>query len=88
MCQYRLLDGMIALPKTMAPSRSPTFASVGSDGNGTDAPNVADPVRARVMYAARPPLAASAVQEVMGVPAWKSRPCWFLGERMVTVAGV
>lgn len=37
-----------------------------------------DPVKARVMYAAQQPLAASALQEVMGVPAWKSQPTWFL----------
>jgi pimeloyl-ACP methyl ester carboxylesterase len=38
----------------------------------------ADPVKARVMYAVQQPLAASALQDVMGVPAWKSHPCWFL----------
>jgi pimeloyl-ACP methyl ester carboxylesterase len=37
-----------------------------------------DPVRARVMWAVQQPLSASALQEVMGVPAWKSRPSWFL----------
>ena len=37
-----------------------------------------DPVRARVMRAVQQPLSASALQEVMGVPAWKSRPSWFL----------
>jgi hypothetical protein len=37
-----------------------------------------DPVRARVMWAVQQPLSASALQEVMGVPAWKSRPWWFL----------
>jgi pimeloyl-ACP methyl ester carboxylesterase len=37
-----------------------------------------DPVRARVMYAVQQPLAWSALDEVMGVPAWKSHPCWFL----------
>jgi hypothetical protein len=37
-----------------------------------------DPVRARVMGAVQQPLSAAALQEVMGVPAWKSRPSWFL----------
>jgi pimeloyl-ACP methyl ester carboxylesterase len=37
-----------------------------------------DPVRARVMHAVQQPLAWSALQEVMGVPAWKSHPAWFL----------
>jgi pimeloyl-ACP methyl ester carboxylesterase len=37
-----------------------------------------DPVKARVMHAVQQPLAASALGEVMGVPAWKSLPSWFL----------
>jgi pimeloyl-ACP methyl ester carboxylesterase len=37
-----------------------------------------DPVRARVMYAVQQPLAMSAFEDVMGVPAWKSRPSWYL----------
>ena len=37
-----------------------------------------DPVKARVMHAVQQPLAASSLQEVMGVPAWKSHPCWYL----------
>jgi pimeloyl-ACP methyl ester carboxylesterase len=37
-----------------------------------------DPVRARVMHAAQQPLAVSTLQDVMGVPAWRSRPCWYL----------
>ena len=37
-----------------------------------------DPVRARVMHAVQQPLAVSALQDVMGVPAWMSRPCWYL----------
>jgi pimeloyl-ACP methyl ester carboxylesterase len=37
-----------------------------------------DPAKARVMYAVQQPLAGSALQEVMGVPAWKSLPSWFL----------
>ena len=37
-----------------------------------------DPVKARVLHAVQQPLAASALQDVMGVPAWRSRPCWYL----------
>ncbi|MGD0064434.1 MAG: alpha/beta hydrolase [Streptosporangiaceae bacterium] len=37
-----------------------------------------DPVQAQVMYAVQQPLAMTALQDVMGVPAWKSLPSWFL----------
>src|ERR1700677_1903078 len=37
-----------------------------------------DPVEARVLYAVQQPLAATALGEVMGVPAWKSLPSWYL----------
>jgi len=37
-----------------------------------------DPVKARIMYAVQQALAASTLQDVMGVPAWKSHPSWFL----------
>src|SRR5262249_23321233 len=37
-----------------------------------------DPVRARVMFAVQQPLSGSALQEVMGIPAWKSLPSWYL----------
>jgi len=37
-----------------------------------------DPTKARVMYAVQQPLHASALDEVMGIPAWKSLPSWFL----------
>jgi pimeloyl-ACP methyl ester carboxylesterase len=37
-----------------------------------------DPVRARVMYAVQQPLAAASFNDVMGVPAWKSLPSWYL----------
>jgi pimeloyl-ACP methyl ester carboxylesterase len=37
-----------------------------------------DPAAARVMFAVQQPLAASTLQDVMGVPAWKSHPSWFL----------
>src|SRR5690349_10877382 len=37
-----------------------------------------DPVKAKVMYAVQQPLAASALGDVMGVPAWRSLPSWYL----------
>jgi pimeloyl-ACP methyl ester carboxylesterase len=37
-----------------------------------------DPVRAKVMYAVQQPLAGSTFNDVMGAPAWKSLPTWFL----------
>jgi len=37
-----------------------------------------DPTRARVMYAVQQALAASAFEDVMGVPAWRSLPSWYL----------
>ena len=37
-----------------------------------------DPVKARVMFAVQQPLAASTLEDVMGTPAWKSLPTWFL----------
>src|SRR6202020_367689 len=37
-----------------------------------------DPVTARVMFAVQQPLAASTLEDVMGVPAWRSLPTWFL----------
>jgi pimeloyl-ACP methyl ester carboxylesterase len=37
-----------------------------------------DPVQAKVMYAVQQPLAASAFGDVMGLPAWKTRPSWYL----------
>ena len=37
-----------------------------------------DPVKARVMYAVQQPLAMSAFGDVIGVPAWKTLPSWYL----------
>src|SRR5258707_9255368 len=37
-----------------------------------------DPAQAKVMYAAQQPLATSAFGDVMGVPAWKTLPSWYL----------
>lgn len=37
-----------------------------------------DPVKAKMMFAVQQPLTASALGDVMGVPAWKSLPSWFL----------
>jgi pimeloyl-ACP methyl ester carboxylesterase len=36
------------------------------------------PVKARVLYAVQQPLAAAAFDQVMGVPAWKSLPSWYM----------
>jgi pimeloyl-ACP methyl ester carboxylesterase len=37
-----------------------------------------NPVEAEIMYAVQQPLAMTALQDVMGVPAWKSLPSWYL----------
>ena len=37
-----------------------------------------DPVKAKVMHAVQQPLHSGALGEVMGVPAWKSLPSWYL----------
>ena len=37
-----------------------------------------DPVRAKVMYAVQQPLAGSIFTDMMGVPAWKTLPTWYL----------
>jgi hypothetical protein len=37
-----------------------------------------DPTWARVMYAVQQPIALSAFEDTMGVPAWKSLPSWYL----------
>jgi pimeloyl-ACP methyl ester carboxylesterase len=40
-----------------------------------------EPTRARVLYAVQQGLASSAFTDVMGAPAWKSRPSWYLVAR-------
>ena len=37
-----------------------------------------DPVKAKVMYATQQALAGSTFNDVMGIPAWKSLPSWYL----------
>jgi pimeloyl-ACP methyl ester carboxylesterase len=37
-----------------------------------------DPVWANVMWAAQQPIHASALEDVMGVPAWKTLPSWYM----------
>jgi pimeloyl-ACP methyl ester carboxylesterase len=37
-----------------------------------------DPVKARVMYAVQQGLSMSTFEDVMGVPAWRSHPAWYL----------
>ncbi len=37
-----------------------------------------DPVKANVMYAVQQPLAMSTLGDVMGAPAWKTLPAWYM----------
>jgi len=37
-----------------------------------------DPVKAKVLYAVQQGLSMSTFEDVMGVPAWKSHPSWYL----------
>ena len=37
-----------------------------------------DPVMARVMHAVQQPVSMSVFDDIMGTPAWKSRPSWYL----------
>ena len=37
-----------------------------------------DPAQAKILYAVQQPLAASTLQDVMGVPAWRSHRSWYL----------
>ena len=37
-----------------------------------------DPARARVLHAVQQPLTGSSFTDVMGVPAWRSLPTWYL----------
>ena len=37
-----------------------------------------DPVKSKVLYAVQQPLSTNALSDVMGVPAWKSLPSWYL----------
>jgi pimeloyl-ACP methyl ester carboxylesterase len=37
-----------------------------------------DPVQARIMHAAQQPVAMSVFEDVMGTPAWRSLPSWYL----------
>jgi pimeloyl-ACP methyl ester carboxylesterase len=37
-----------------------------------------DPVQAKVLYAAQQPISLSAFEDVMGVPAWRDLPSWYL----------
>ena len=37
-----------------------------------------EPAQARVMYAVQQPISMSAFEDVMGEPAWKSHPSWYL----------
>jgi pimeloyl-ACP methyl ester carboxylesterase len=37
-----------------------------------------DPAKARILHAVQQPIALSAFDDVMGTPAWKSQPSWYL----------
>ncbi|GLZ49595.1 alpha/beta hydrolase [Actinomycetospora sp. NBRC 106375] len=37
-----------------------------------------EPAQARVMHAVQQPLAASTLEDVMGIPAWKGLPSWYM----------
>jgi pimeloyl-ACP methyl ester carboxylesterase len=54
------------------------FAWIGQDDFVNHFAGDIDPVKAKVMYAVQQALATSTLQDVMGVPAWKSLPSWFL----------
>jgi hypothetical protein len=42
------------------------------------APGDIDPAKAKVMYAVQQPLSMSTPEDVMGTPAWKALPTWYL----------
>jgi hypothetical protein len=54
------------------------FAWIGEDDFLKHFAGDINPVQAKVMYAVQQALATSTLQDVMGVPAWKSLPSWFL----------
>jgi pimeloyl-ACP methyl ester carboxylesterase len=67
---------------------TPAIASIDIDSKGFAwipedaflahfAPDI-DPVKAKVMYAVQQPLHTSTLEDVMGTPAWKSLPSWYL----------
>ena len=67
---------------------TPTLASIDIDSEGFAwipeaaflahfAPDI-DPVEAKVMCAVQQPLHTSTLEDVMGTPAWKSLPSWYL----------
>jgi pimeloyl-ACP methyl ester carboxylesterase len=37
-----------------------------------------DPVKARILWAVQQPISLSTFEDVMGAPAWRSHPSWFL----------
>ena len=50
----------------------------GYAGAAKAAQALGDTVQAKVMHAVQQPLAGSALNTVMGVPAWKSLPTWYM----------
>jgi pimeloyl-ACP methyl ester carboxylesterase len=77
-----------ALLKEGGPEASPATANIEVDSEGRAwlpeddflrlfAAGI-DPVKAKVMWAVQQPLTLSAFDDVMGTPAWKSQPTWFM----------
>ena len=54
------------------------FAWLPEDDYVTYSASDVEPARAKVMWATQQALAASTLEDVMGVPAWKSHPTWFM----------
>jgi pimeloyl-ACP methyl ester carboxylesterase len=54
------------------------FAWLSEDDFVTHFASGVNPVKAKILYAVQQPLSATAFNEVMGVPAWKSLPSWYI----------
>jgi pimeloyl-ACP methyl ester carboxylesterase len=65
----RLADDVARLRRVLARQNGPTLLAGHSYGGQS---------KAKVMFAVQQPLHWSSLEEVMGVPAWKSLPSWFL----------
>src|ERR1700749_4543933 len=79
-----LADDVARLRQVLNRQSGPTIVVGHSYGGrhlialGVDAPNITAPVKALVMYVVQKALSMSTFEEVMGVPAWKSHPTWYL----------
>jgi pimeloyl-ACP methyl ester carboxylesterase len=54
------------------------FAWLPEDDFVTHFASGVDPVQARISYAVQQPISMSAFEDVMGPPAWKAHPSWYL----------